>query len=739
MGTTQARTGSSGILQLAVNEVGYDAGSNTSQVNVVASIYTPSGTYDYDNLSVSLSGGINWGTGSWSFDSSGGWHTLYSGTVTVGHNADGTGSFGVTFSLNSNTGTSGVGGPASVGNSIGLTTLTVPPGTPYGLTAARSTDSLINLAWSRSYASNGVPSGTSIQQQVNGGGWTQVASSGNIASASVPAAANQKLIYQVLQSNGAGSSGWSASSAPVWTTPAAPSVCTATKQGTGSILVSWTNNAAYAEYGTEVWHGTVAGGVTTWDASPLTTAASGVASYTHTGPNPAVVHVYQVRAVTTSGTVLQSSYATSNTVQLLIAPNAPTVATLPQFADKAVALAISWAHNTIDSTAQTAYELQRSTDGGTTWTSTGRTTSTASIFTIAASTYAANVALQVQVRTWGQANTGGSEGTGASPWSTVQTVTFKTAPTLAITAPTSGTGLAQAHATVSLSFGQAEAATPVGVTVTLLQGVTVLETVNTTTLTGIPLATRLADGSTYTIAAVVTDSNGLTGTAPSQTFAVNYAAPAAATIAPEYDIVSGMAQLVLSFPAPVGSEVAAATFTLTRTILGTTETLVSHQAVAGPITMVDTTPTINGTNIYAIITYSGDGAASAPVTADMVTGESRWAFLSTGDGYASAVKFYGDLKLGSTPARDATLVMAAGRSKPISLFGQATALDVDVTATIVIGDGSTPEEIEAFLLTAGLTCLRDPSGRRVFGVATGSLANRTPYAADLTLKVSEAQ
>jgi hypothetical protein len=738
--TWTQNTGTGGKLELQITETGTNAAANTSSVHVLAEIYTPAGSFHNGaDLSVSLSGDISWSTGSWSFDSSGGWHTLYSGTVTVDHAANGTGSFAATFSLNDSTGTSGVGGPASVHGSIGLTTLTVAPGTPTALTATRVSDSQINLAWTRHYASNGVPTDTNCQKQVDGGSWQSVAASGNVASMSVAVAANQKLFFEVQQSNSAGSSAWSAASAAVWTTPAAPSVCAATKQSGGAILVSWTNNAAYAEYGTEVWHGTVSGGTTTWDSAALATAASGATSYTDAAPDPSKVHVYQVRAKTTSGAALYSGYAVSNSVQLLTAPNAPTVAALPQYADKAQALEVDWTHNPVDSTAETAYEVARSTDGGTTWTTTGKTAGTVSSFTIAASTYAANAAVTIRVRTWGEATTGGSDGTGGSPWSSYQTVTFKSAPTLSITAPTAAAGVTQAHTSVTLAFAQPEGATFVSGTVTLLQGATVLET-DDTTATSIPLATRLDDGATYTVQATATDSNGLTATAAPVTFAVNYASPAPGTVNGVYVPQAGMMQLTLTFPAPVAPEVAAATYTVTRTIAGAVETIMDRQPVAGPLILLDTTPTINGTNHYELTTYSSDGSASAPVIAEVVTTETMWAFLSTGDGFADYVTFYGNLNMGSTPARDSALIKAAGRSRPIALFGPTSTLDVAVSATLFTDEGSTPEQVEAWLLNAGIACYRDPSGRRMFGLVSNTqIANRTPFTADLSFTVSEAQ
>lgn len=735
-------TGSAGQLKLDITETSHDAATNTSVVALEGRIYTPAGSfYNSSNLVVEMDPtiGSTWETTSWSFSSAGGWHTLYNASLTIAHNSNGTGSFGATFSLNSDTGTSGVGGPASVTGSISLTTLTVKPGTPTDLTAARISDSQVNLAWTRNYASNGVPTDTNCDMQVNGGSWQSVPASGNISSMSVSVSANQKLVFEVDQSNSAGTSAWSSASSPVWTTPAAPDACTATKQAGGGILVAWANHVGYSEYGTEVWHGVVSGGVTTWDASPLATAASGATSYTDAAPNAAQVHAYQVRAKTTSGTTLYSGYAVSNSVQLLTAPNAPTLGVLPQYADKAVALAVTWTHNPVDSTAETAYEVSRSTDGGSTWTTTGKVTGTASSYTVAASTYAANVTMTVRVRTWGQATTGGSDGTGASPWSTTEAVTFKTKPTLSITAPTSA-GITTAHTSVTLSFAQAEGATYVSGVVTLIKAGVTLEMVTTSATSGIALETRLTNGATYTIDATATDSDGLGTATASVTFTVTYASPAAGVFTPEYDSTSGMTQLLLEFPAPVSPDVAAVSFTMTRTTGSLVETIVDHQSITGPISLLDTTPAVNGTTTYTLVTYSSDGSASDAVTADMTTTELRWAFLSTGDGFADYVKFYGNLKVSSTPSRDSTLVAAAGRSRSIALFGTLSTLDVDVSATLFTDEGSSAAVVESLMLTAGRACYRDPSGRRVFGaISNVRIDDIGPRSASLSFTISESQ
>jgi hypothetical protein len=223
-------------------------------------------------------------------------------------------------------------------------------------------------------------------------------------------------------------------------------------------------------------------------------------------------------------------------------------------------------------------------------------------------------------------------------------------------------------------------------------------------------------------------------------FHVTFSPPAPATIDATYVPEAGMMQLAVSFPAPVAPQVAAVTFDITRTIDdGPTEVIMPTQSVVGDILLLDTTPTINGDNQYAVITYTAAGAASDPVTVDAVTTETQWAFLSTGDGFADYVLFFGDLTVGSVPQRDSALIKAAGRARSIALFGETSTLDVSVTATILTDMGSSPQQIESLMLGAGLACYRDPSGRRVFGMLSNNgIANIGPQFASLSFTISEA-
>jgi methionine-rich copper-binding protein CopC len=508
----------------------------------------------------------------------------------------------------------------------------------------------------------------------------------------------------------------------------------AAKDAALDITVSWTPNVAFTEHEHVVEFSTNAG--SSW--SSLATVAGGTSTYKQVAPNPALIHVYRVRARNTDTGALTSAWVESNSVQLLAAPNAPTLAALPTNANKAADLVVTWTHNPVDTTPQTAYELEYSTNGGGSWTSSTKTTSTVSSYTIPASTHAANVTVTVRVRTWGQATTGGAETTGASDWSTTDAVTFKTIPVVTITAPADESVLDEAALNVVLGFSQAESATFVQATIVLTEGVTELESKVSTTLAGTLMDTEVEDDGSYSLSVTVLDSNGLTSAAVVSDFTVDFTPPATAGVVLTYDRDSGSTQIAVTIPAAGVGEVEAEFVTISRVIDGVRETLFTEYPVTvGAITFLDTTPTINGSNQYRVRTISGDGA-TADATVSLTTTETLWAFLSTGAGYGNYVSFGGDLTLSAKPARASALIPTAGRREPIALFGENTSRAVSGSTTLAADLGSTPAEVEAFMLEAGLVCYRDPSGRRVFGRLSGTVDTPSDLTSAFKFTVDEA-
>lgn len=734
-------------LQLDVVESSPDPVLNRSYVSWALYIYRGSSDTPWNNsgsgYSVSAPGGFGGTFGAFRFGGTG-TGTSYAGTPVGGrvliasggawvtHSPDGSGYVDVSASHAA----ASTLGTASLSGRLYLTTLKVAPSAPTGVAGARVSDTSVNVTWAQSSASNGQPTTNTVQRSINGGAFADVSTIAPATAVALDAAANQKIVYRVKGTNSVGDSAWSADSAPVYTTPGAPTGLVATKAGSDIGLV-WTPNVAYAEHEHVLEHGVDVAGVVTWDGSPLATIVAGTSLYTHVAPNPAQRHVYRIRSRTTDVSALSSATTTSNVVQLLTAPAKPTVPALAAFADKAATFRLPWTHNAIDSSAQTKYQWRWSTNGGSSWTTGSKTTSANPYHDFAGSTWTANQAVTFQVRTKGAYDSGSDGDASYSPWSDSVTVTFKTKPVVTITTPANSSTYTDADLLVVLGFTQAESATFVNATIGLYDSTDeLLEERVSTTLAGTAFSTRLLDGETYKVKATVTDSNGLTSAQVTSTFSVDYTEPVAAVVDVIYLEASGIAQIGITIPAAGGGLVDADTVSVDRVIDGVTTPVVVRWPAAPTLTFLDVTPTIHGTTLYRVTTYSDDGAASI-VTDSIETAEDRWAFMSKG---SVIVRFELAPGLEATPAVDSALVKAAGRRRPIALYATTGNLDVTGTGALAVDEGgSTPEEIEAFLLLPGQACYRDPSGRRVFGRVSGKIARENAELGAFTYSITETE
>jgi hypothetical protein len=657
-------------------------------------------------------------------------YQLYTNNLVVEHDPDGTKSLNYVAVWDSAPGDNL--GDVSVAEDVVLAPLVALPGVPNTVVATRISDAQISLSWAQSSPANGQPTSNTIRRRVNGGAWATVSTISPTTSVNLAAAADQKIEYQVLASNAAGDSAWSSTSSPVYTTPDAPTGVSAVKDASLNIDVAFTPNVAYTEHEHLVEHSADGGAY-----AALATLSAGVTTYEHATPNPAQTHRYRVRARSTTG-ALTSAWVESATVQLLVAPNKPTLPDLPDYANRAATFQLSWAHNPVDSTAQTKYQWRWSTNGGSSWTTGSKTASTNQYHDFAGGTWSADQTVTFQVRTKGQYDSGSDGDASYSTWSDAQAVTFKTAPVVTITSPADSSTYDQAELVVTLGFSQAESATFVQATVVLSDGVDDLETVVSGSLSGITFETLVENGGSYTVTAVVLDSNGVSSVAVDSDFDVTYTLPVPAGVTITYLPDSGVAQIDLTIAAPGGGEAEAVAVTITRTIGGVREdVIVAYPIDAASLTILDTTPTINGQNDYVVRTLSADGAIS-DVAESLVTSEGLWAFLSSGPGYATIVSFFGDLHLAAEPVKASALMTAAGRRLPIALFGAQESLTVSGSATILPDEGSTVVEIETFLRESELVCYRDPTGRRMFGRVTGSLATPSSEESAFQYKVTEA-
>ena len=465
-------------------------------------------------------------------------------------------SYGSTTTVSFSASLSGVnyaGGTLTASKSVTFPARAIdPPVAPTGLSATvNATTNTASISWTNNATTSAPYTSLKLERSSNGGvTWVDVPLSGTPTSFSdTGLVENSRYRYRISAVNASGSSAYTTMETDGYTTPNAPSSCTAAKDSSGNIVVSWLDNSAY-ETGFEVWHSSNGG--STWDAAPLTTQSAGTTSWTHVSPNTGTTHTYRIRSVL--GALVSGYSAQSNTVQLLTQPLAPTPLgpSSGSALNTAISNTFSWRHNSADTTAQTAYELrhQYSTDGGTTWsayTTVSGTTDQFRLFT--AGSFTPNRRYRWNVRTKGQHPN-------FSDWSVDSTFFATTAPTATWVSPTNGGIVATATVTAQWTYSDAESEPQSRYRLILVdESGNTIETIDTASAaTSQAMSTILQNNRTYVLRLQVWDSSGLASSIVSVTFQTSFPTPRPAVFGDvDWDTNTGSVSISWDNPDPAGS------------------------------------------------------------------------------------------------------------------------------------------------------------------------------------------
>lgn len=302
-------------------------------------------------------------------------------------------------------------------------TLTNPPtepSTPTGCTNTRDSDTKNTVTWTDNPTSEAPYANVLVERSTDGAAFSQVASVGGSATsyADTNTSADHSYAYRVRASNASGKSSYS-TSGTTYNTPSAPGTPTGARTGDTSVTLAVPNTARTAT-ATEIQRST--------DAKAWTTIATTSGMATSYADSPGGGTFYY-RARNTRGSLASAWSAASSAVVTICAPAAPTLlspASGQVILSQAGSIGLSWRHNPIDGSSQTAAEVRYSTDGST-WTTKSMTTAQA---TVIENSFALNSTVSWQVRTKGvHADFG--------PWSGVRTFHIRQQPQLAILSPTS--------------------------------------------------------------------------------------------------------------------------------------------------------------------------------------------------------------------------------------------------------------------------------------------------------------
>lgn len=508
----------------AKSRLGFDrsVSSTSSQTTVTLTVYLEfSGYSAYGNGTLTLSGG----------------HSV-SQSVNLSFSGSGTrtlGTFKQTFtrpygSASSRTTSISISGWAG-GSPTAASFYTIPrrlydrPAAPSVASAGRVSNSQADIAWVVPSSTAAPVASVEVIRRSNQSDWNYTASTFTSRSGTARLAGlSQGNRYQwAIRGVNRDETGPWAYTDWLYQRPLPVSNVTATRSGS-NIVVSWVNRNNYPYGGFRIFH----------NGAEIATVGASVTSWTHAAPDPAVSHTYRVQAYYLD---LNTDLVTSNTVQLLSPPLAPTNLTPDGgYVVAGTTVGLYWDHNSVDGSSQARREVRVRKAGTSTWTTLTGTTSQSASINVAS--YAANgESIEWQVRTQGDhANFG--------PWSSIAEFGVVARPIVAITAPASGATIAAASTDLTFTISRV----PASYRVELLQAGAVVQTVEDyTTVSPVSVRLRgLRDAQSYS--ARVTATERVTSNPVTRSFTVSYPQPGPPALTGEWDLSSAAVHLTVQSP-----------------------------------------------------------------------------------------------------------------------------------------------------------------------------------------------
>lgn len=549
-------------------------------------------------------------------------------------------------------------------------TLTNPPTAPSAPTSAsntRNSDTKNTVSWKNTVTDEAPYTAIKVERSIDGAAFAQIASLGSSATSYVDStcSANHYYSYRVRGMNASGYSGY-ATTGTTYNTPSAPSKPVGQRTGDTSVTLTIPNSALTAT-ATEVQR---SADKTTW-----TTIATTTGKATSYGDNPGGGTFYY-RARNTRGSLASAWSDSSEAVVTICAPAAPTLLSptsgqVLKVSDSQIAF--TWQHNPIDGSAQTAAQLQYSTDAST-WTTVQLEGEQAAAV---ANSFALNATVYWRVRTKGvHADYG--------PWSGNRAFYVRQPPQLAFTSPDAT--VRNVPISVAIKYVDASGVlADMNLQVTDRTGAVLFERAMGTSVT-----TEIAkeewmpdDGGEYRLVATARSTSGLQ-TVQAYDFEVSFELPKRASLQVESDIERGYAELKCIVD-EAGEGQAVVGMTVWRVANGV-ETVLGTDLMDGA-TIVDKYAPLNREYSYRVVAYALSGAARSTVHPGSI--KTPYSFFYYGDSMARGM--FEPTESRSLKRSGRTLKRYIGRTLPV-LYDSGGIEDTRTWTAHVIGE----EEVAAF-------------------------------------------
>ena len=389
----------------------------------------------------------------------------------------------------------------------------------------------------------------------------------------------------------------------------------------GAIRLTWKKAVPYEDrWGVEIWD----------NDRKVGAAPAGAETWTHTGFDPAVMHVYKVRQLG-PGNIVSPFSAVSNSVFVLSAPGTPGALSPAGAVVPLGECVLEWVHASQDTTEQTRAEVRYRLRGSQAWTTKTVTSNTPQIFapTLGVGLY------EWQVRTWGLYKPG--EESGASPWSAVTGFQIAARPVVAIQTPQTTIGTSVLKVTWSYSQEEGSAQTLARVQITdQTAGQLVADKTLPGAGTSYTMEGRAVNGHEYTIVVTANSGHGLESAPASRRTVVRYAPPEEPKVNLVWDETAGAVTIgIENPPAKPGKTVATVSNMVEHSLDGgqTWEVIADNLPVN--TTLQDREALTGGESVYRV-TASSVTPSSASTTRN-VTVRSRKVWISGGPGFGLCV------------------------------------------------------------------------------------------------------
>lgn len=565
------------------------------------------------------------------------------------------------------------------------------PSAPSNAVNTRNSDSKNTVTWKNNTSGEAPYKQVRIERSTDGGAFSQIASVGGGVTSYVDSgtSANHSYRYRVRAYNESGYSGYS-TTGTTYNTPSAPGKPTGHRTGDTSVTLSIPNTANTAT-ATEIQRSK--------DRSSWTTIATTSGKATSYGDNPGGGTFYY-RARNKRGSLVSAWSASSEAVVTICAPAAPTL--LAPASGQVVrvseaSIALSWKHNPIDGSAQTAAQLQYSTDAKNWTTVSVGAAQTATV----GNSFPLNATVYWRVRTKGvHADYG--------PWSGNRSFYVRQPPQLAFQSPDYTVENVPIHVALQYIDASGSLAAMTLAVVSRDGGGTLYE-VSMGTGTSIDISKEQwipEDGGRYRLTATARSTSGLQSV-QSFDFEVSFELPKRASLQVESDIERGYAEIkCIVDQNGDGQEVVG--LTVWRVTAGGEKLLGTD--LSDGATIVDRYAPLNTVYSYRVASYAMSGASRTATHPGSI--KTPYSFLYYGAGQIARAMF--DPKEPRSVKRaNRTLVRYVGRTYPV-LYDAGGIDETRTMSAHVIGE----EEVAAFdALEAFGRCVFKSVGGAVFHAA----------------------